>query len=106
MRRTRVLKKGEVIYLGYRPEMSACVYAVRPIDGMPPNPLGRMLSATHQLFRTLQEELEALDVWLGCNDLPEDVREGIWISIDKIKASMRAAVDPEAVNMHTPKRLC
>lgn len=54
------LKKGEVRYLGYRPELEACIYAIRSIDGMAPAPfaeaLGARLRKEMQIAETLNDK--------------------------------------------------
>ena len=49
------LKKGDVRYLGYRPELEANLYAVRPADGMPPEPLARLLAQAPAMLALIQE---------------------------------------------------
>ena len=90
-----VLEKGEIVYLGYRPDMKANLYAVRSIDGKPPIPLGQLLAAAPNMLQTLKEELEALLVWQQCRyHLPADIREVIGISIDKIQRTINPGGNP------------
>lgn len=38
------LEKGEVRYLGYRPELEACIFAVRTVEGTAPTPLTEQIA--------------------------------------------------------------
>ena len=39
----------------------------------------------NKLLAVLREEKEALIIWLTSSELPEDIREGMEISLDKIE---------------------
>lgn len=89
-----VPEKGKIVYLGYRPDMEANLYAVRSIDGKPPIPLGQLFAASPSMLQTLKEEYEALQTWQKCHNLPADIREGIGISIDKIQRTINPGGNP------------
>jgi hypothetical protein len=58
-------------------------------SGVPPGYKPQVF-ASPALITVLKEELEALEVWKGAPGLPEDVREGIEISISKIELTLTA----------------
>lgn len=61
----KTLTKGEVRYLGHRPDLDANLYAVKSGDGMPPEPLGRLIAAAPALvaaLTTCEEYLATLTV--------------------------------------------
>jgi hypothetical protein len=53
------LHKGEVRYLGHRPELEAGLYAIRPTDGTPPIPLGRLIAQAPAMLRVVKAYLTA-----------------------------------------------
>ena len=42
------------------------------------------------LIEVLQDEKEALIIWLTSSELPEDIRQGMEISLDKIETVLRS----------------
>jgi hypothetical protein len=56
----------------------------------------RLIAAAPQMLRTLQEELDAIRVWLSADSMAKDdtladVVDGMFASIEKIKAAIKAA---------------
>jgi hypothetical protein len=60
-----------------------------------------LIAAAPRMLAVLKEELSALYLWEACT-LPDDVRQGINISIDKIE---RAIAEGEQTAKHTPAAL-
>lgn len=51
----------------------------------------RLIAAAPELLAACDEELEALRIWLRAAKLPEDLRQGIAISIDKLERVTKEA---------------
>lgn len=57
---SKPLGRGEVRYLGYRPELGADIFAIRPRDGSPPFPLRDFIARAPEVERLGRELVEAI----------------------------------------------
>jgi hypothetical protein len=69
------LHKGEVRYLGHRPELEAGLYAIRPTDGTPPIPLGRLIAQASAMLEALRNLYDIIENEIGYRSDSDDAGE-------------------------------